>query len=243
MLCLAGRETLARAGLKQKLHLKIIKHASIRKFKVSPACHVQMSNVSMVKLLSERTSGVPPVIFFHCIQKDMSLLPIQKIVHWPLTPMIYQSSKVWPNWRHDCPPLDTGHCAGYCKHVHGWTLDSVLDVHVPSWMLDISRQGPQIVWRAQLGKDPTKTHRSIQIFYPFHKDFLCHKLTNYFWQLTYVFDKSNAEPLKRSTNREACIEQTATNEETLEVEYLTGQLCAFYPIQNTLKLSVFNCWS
>ena len=63
MLCLAGRETLARAGLKQKLHLKIIKHTSIRKFKVSPACHVQMSNVSMVKLLSERTSGVPPVIF------------------------------------------------------------------------------------------------------------------------------------------------------------------------------------
>ena len=62
MLCLAGRETLARAGLKQKLHLKIIKHASISKFKVSPACHVQMSNVSMVKLLSERTSGVPPVI-------------------------------------------------------------------------------------------------------------------------------------------------------------------------------------
>ena len=63
MLCLAGKETLARAGLKQKVHLKIIKHTSIRKFKVSPACHVQMSNVSMVELLSERTSRVPPVIF------------------------------------------------------------------------------------------------------------------------------------------------------------------------------------
>ena len=165
------------------------------------------------------------------------------IDHWPQWYISNQSSKVWPNWRHDCPPLDTGHCTGYCKHVHCWTLDSVLDVQLPRWMLDISRQGPQIVWRAQLGKDPTKTHRNIQIFYPFHKDFLCHKLTNNFWQLTYVFDNSNAEPLKSSTNREACIEQTATNEETLEVEYLTGQLCAFYPIQNTLKLSVFNCWS
>ena len=113
---------------------------------------------------------------------------------------------------------------------------------VHSWKLDISRQGPQIVWRAQLGKDPTKTHRNIQIFYPFHKDFLCHKLTNYFWQLTYVVDKSNAKPLKRSANREACIEQTAANEETLEVEYLTRQLWAFYRFWITMKLTVLNWW-
>ena len=57
--------------------------------------------------------------------------------------------------------------------------------------------------------------------------------------MTYVFDNSNAEPLKRPTNREACIEQTAANKGTLEVEYWTRQwTSAFYPFQ----LSALKWW-
>ena len=135
--------------------------------------------------------------------------------HWPPWEISYQCSKGLTELC-SCPQVEAG--------------------HQPSGSTDC-------LTRPIRKGSATKTHRNIQFFYPFHKDFLCHKLTNNFWQLTYVFDNSNAEPLKSSTNREACIEQTATNEETLEVEYLTGQLCAFYPIQNTLKLSVLNCWS
>ena len=64
----------------------------------------QMPKVNKVKLLSERTSGAPPVIFCIYLQIDLSILPVdffQSVTRW--VPFIgdYQHTDkylLWPNY-------------------------------------------------------------------------------------------------------------------------------------------------